>query len=236
MSPFKDLNHFLTKIVYITINLLMSVFDARLTDVNLSWNKNTGTNDYNVNANNYSVKTKEMSETTDNAWSKCYRHNAKFTLSIFTLILLIVTHICFFALYPLWILVSMNIVLINPALIIYVCTDSQPHIILLHFCAFVNFLNYIQHEKDLKYLYFVISSVIAIHILCLRLKHKLPIAPTHYIIILINITCAVIMRFVPALANNAVGFDLLLLLLLMFNVVVYYLYKSTQEAQSLTKS
>jgi len=202
----------------------MNVFDARLTDVNLSWNKHLATNDY-------TAKPKEINETTENAWSKCYKHNSKLTLSIFTLILLILTHIFFFELYPLWILVSMNVVFIDPAIMVHVCTDSQqqPHIILLHFCAFANFLNYIQHQKDLKYLYFVISSIIAIHILFLRSKHKLPIARLHYIIIIINITCAVVLRFLPTLTNNNVGSDVILLLLWLFNVVVYYLYKSTQE-------
>ena len=201
----------------------MNVFDARLTDVNLSWNKNFGTNDL-------TVKTKDIGETSDNVWSKCYKQNAKFTLSIFTLILLILTHVLFFTLYPIWILISMNIMFIDPAIIIYTCADSQAqaHVILLHFCAFANFLNYVQHKKDLKYLYFVISGIIAIHVLFSRSKHKLPISPLHYLVILINILGALLLKFVPT--DHGVGFDVSVFLLWLFNVLIYYLCKSTQEA------
>lgn len=207
------------------------VFDARLTDVNLSWNKQLATNAS-------TVKVKEMNETGDNAWSKCYKHNQKLTLSIFTLVLLILTHAFFFELYPLWILVSMNIVCIDPAIMVFVCTEPQQHthIILLHFCAFSNYLNYIQHQEDLKYLYFVISSIIAIHVLILRTKHNLLIPRLHYFFIITNILCSILLKILPTSATKTTGVDITLITIWLFNVIAYYFYKSNQEVQNLPKS
>lgn len=206
-----------------------AVFDARLTDINLNWGNNAP-------MTQITPKIIDTSDSVDMSWSRCYTSNQKFTTSIFTLTLLLCIHLVFFKLYAPWILISINISLVNPVIVALVSNEANQHIhiILIHFCAFANFLAYTQHNTNCEFLYFAVASVICVHLTSARTYQKLPSSSMLYAACIINICLAV---YLGATMNHVHSslFDIAMICLWFMNVWAYCLVKTKVDAQNLSK-
>lgn len=206
-----------------------AVFDARLTDINLNWNNH-------VTMPQHTQKMMDTTEIVETSWSRCYTQNQKFTTSIFTLMLLICTHLFFFEYYPPWIVISINIILIDPVIVALASNEANQHIhiILVHFCAFANFLAYTQHNTNCEFLYFAVASVICVHLASARTYQKLVTPSMLYAACVVNI-CLSIYLGVSIKHSHSSLFDIAMICLWIIDVWAYCLVKTKVDAQNLSK-